>query len=201
MIVSAHKRTKTETLYRKYGVGAVIADITSDSTDSLVQLSPFYPHGDIPIPFSGEYTAMSVEGIWQGLKVFEKTGIDPQMFRNRIMKNLKRSTLHYGKVIGHQKGVNNQELLSYLEARLQIYIPSYQWVLENKVQEIIERLRQATKNKTIILLDYNTNGDIHNLTQPLSHAALVKAYVEGAYPFSQTNEKQADIPIQPTLWD
>ena len=32
-------------------------------------LSPFYPHGGIPIPFSGSVTSQSVEGIWQGLKV------------------------------------------------------------------------------------------------------------------------------------
>ena len=32
-------------------------DVTSKATDGLVKLSPFFPHGDIPVPFSQGYTA------------------------------------------------------------------------------------------------------------------------------------------------
>ncbi|MGN0088780.1 MAG: DUF6939 family protein [Candidatus Limimorpha sp.] len=46
-----------------------MADVTSQARDGLVRLSPFYPHGGIPVPFSEGYTAACVEGIWQGLKV------------------------------------------------------------------------------------------------------------------------------------
>lgn len=35
---------------------------------------------------------------------------------------------------------------------------------------------------TIVLLDYETNGDIDDLSKPLSHASLVKAYCENAWP-------------------
>ena len=35
------------------------------------KLSPFYPHGGIPVPFSEGVTATCVEAVWQGLKVFE----------------------------------------------------------------------------------------------------------------------------------
>lgn len=183
MIIIANKKRKPETLLKKYGADAVIADVTSHATNQLVQLSPFYPHGGIPIPFSEGHTAMSVEGIWQGLKVFESAGVDYEMFRNATMKNIKRTVRSFGRPLGHQKGLNSAELLSYIEARKLIYIPSYRWVLENKVQHIIARLRLATQTKTIILLDYNTNEDLDNPTKPLSHAALVKAYVEGKYPF------------------
>jgi len=55
--------------------------------------------------------------------------------------------------------VNGKELLGYIEARKQIYIPTYQWVLENKVKDIIDRLREVSKIKTIVLLDYDTNAD------------------------------------------
>ena len=79
--------------------------------------------------------------------------------------------------------MNGTELLGYLEARKQIYIPAYRWVLENKVYGIIEKLRLASKTKTIILLDYDTNSDVENLKKPLSHASLIKAYVEGIYPY------------------
>mgnify|MGYP000298718060 FL=1 len=99
------------------------------------------------------------------------------------MKNIKRTVRKYGAPLGHRKGVNGTELLGYLEARKQIYIPAYRWVLENKVYGIIEKLRLASKTKTIILLDYDTNSDVENLKKPLSHASLIKAYVEGIYPY------------------
>ena len=40
--------------------GAILADVTSKATDGLVKLSPFYPHGDIPVPFSEGRTATCV---------------------------------------------------------------------------------------------------------------------------------------------
>lgn len=182
MIIIESKRKKIETLQRQYP-GAVIADVTSQARDGLVRLSPFYPHGDIPVPFSPEVTAMCVEGIWQGLKVFETCDVDTSMFNNDTMKGIKRTVRRFGKPLGHRKGVNGVELLGYIEARHLIYLPAYRWVLENKVANIIERLRVASLTKTIVLLDYATNADIDDPTKPLSHAALVKAFAEGAYPF------------------
>ena len=162
---------------------AILADVTSSAEDGLVKLSPFYPHGGIPVPFSDGYTATCVEAIWQGLKVFEGCDVDVQMFQNATMKNIKRTVRRFGKPLGHRKGVNGTELLGYIEARKQIYIPAYRWVLENKVASIIERLREASKTKTIVLLDYDTNADVENAKKPLSHASLVKAYAEGIYPY------------------
>ena len=50
---------------------------------------------------------------------------------------------------------------------------------------IIDRLREASKTKTIVLLDYDTNADVENAKKPLSHASLIKAYVEGVYPYGE----------------
>jgi hypothetical protein len=36
--------------------------------------------------------------------------------------------------------------------------------------------------KPLVLLDYATNADPGDLTSPLSHAALVKYHLEGAWP-------------------
>jgi hypothetical protein len=98
------------------------------------------------------------------------------------MKDIKRTVRKYGKPLGHRKGVNGIDLLNYIDARMQIYLPSYLWVLENKVSEIIERLKEASQKEDIVLLDYETNCDVLNPKKPLSHAFLVKAYVEGHYP-------------------
>ena len=192
MIIIESKRKKLQTILKKYP-GAIPADVTSAATDGLVKLSPFYPHGGIPVPFSEGFTATCVEAIWQGLKVFESCDVDIQMFKNDTMKNIKRSVRRFGKPLGHRKGVYGTELLGYIEARKQIYIPTYKWVLENKVANIIERLRTANnEGKTIILLDYDTNADVENAKKPLSHASLIKAYVEGTYPYGE------NIPDDPT---
>lgn len=182
MIVIESKRKKPATILKHYP-DAILADVTSAAKDDLGKLSPFYPHGGIPVPFSEGYTATCVEAIWQGLKVFENCGVDIETFKNDTMKNIKRTVRRYGKPLGHRKGVHGTELLGYIEARKQIYIPSYKWVLENKVARIIERLRDASKTKTIVLLDYDTNADVENERRPLSHASLIKAYVEGNYPY------------------
>lgn len=198
MIVIESKRRKRENILKKYP-DVVIADVTSQATDGLVKLSPFYPHGGIPVPFSEGYTAMCVEGIWQGLKVFESADVDVSMFANDTMKNIKRTVRRFGKPLGHRKGVNGTELLGYIEARKQIYLPAYKWVLENKVANIIERLREASKTKTIVLLDYTTNCDIDNPKTPLSHAFLIKAYAEGLYPFGD-KKTQTEAPQMPSLF-
>lgn len=197
MIIIESKRKKIENILQLYP-DAVIADVTSNAKDGLVKLSPFYPHGGIPIPFSDGMIAECVEGIWQGLKVFEDEGIDIAMFRNNSMKNIKRTVRKHGRVLGHQKGVNSTEILDYVTAKHQIYIPAYRWMLENKVRHIIERLRKASIDKTIVLLDYNTCCDVDSQTKPLSHAYLIKAYAEGLYPYGPktTETETSTLPFE-----
>lgn len=205
MIKIESKRKKIENILKKYP-NAIIADVTSQAKDGLVRLSPFYPHGDIPVPFSEGYTAACVEGVWQGLKVFEDEDIDISMFSNNTMKNIKRTVRKHGRVLGHRKGVLGTEILGYMEAKHQIYIPTYRWMLEHKAMDIIERLRKASETKTIVLLDYNTCCDVDDETKPLSHAYLVKAYAEGLYPFDDLRlsngiDNKEDLPTQLSLFD
>ena len=182
---------KSEKTLKKLYPNAKYVDVTSKATTGVVKLSPFYPHGDIPVPFSIGRTAKCVEGIWQGLKVFEYEDIDEKMFDNDTMKNIKRTVRKFGKPKGHRKGIRGKEFLDYIHARIYIYLPSYLWVLENKVTHIIERLKNASKEQDIVLLDYATNCDVLDPRKPLSHAYLVKAYVEGAYPTA--NELEAKL--------
>lgn len=181
MLVIESKKKKLETLKKEYP-DAMIIDVTSHAEDDFIKFSPFYPHTGIPVPFSPGKTAASVEGIWQGLKVFEDAGVDRKMFSIRDMKNIKRTTRKYGPCLGHQKGLESRELLGYIEARKQIYLPAYKWVLENKLQDLVKALRIISKNKTVVLLDYETNDNVNNPNKALSHASLIKAYIEGNYP-------------------
>lgn len=182
MIYIANKRRKEEGIRKQYP-NAIILDVTSRAGWAQ-QLSPFYPHGGIPIPNSNGETGMSVEGIWQGLKVFETQGVSYSHFRNASMKGLKRTVRTLGKPLGHSYGTHTGELLPYLEARVAIYLPTYKWVLENvpAVKDLVERIRTKSLTTDIVFLDYNTNEDYANLKSPLSHAALIKLYIEERYP-------------------
>ena len=176
MIIIKNKRCSRENILREYP-NAVIFDVTSKG--EYKTLSPFYPHGGIPIPFSGSVTSQSVEGIWQGLKVFKNEGIDFSCFDNKTMKNLKRTNRTHGQCIGHQKGLGSKELLGYLTARRDIYVPSYNWMLEHKCQKEINYFKSLLEEgKTIVFLDYDTNEDIFDPSKPLSHASLIKKYLE-----------------------
>lgn len=176
-----NRRCRLENLEEQHP-NAFIIDVTSKGNYPWVKFSPFYPHGNIPIPFSEPKTALSVEGIWQGLKVFEDKQVDITKFQISSMKNIKRTVRKNGPIIGHQKGLNSKSVLSYREARLQIYIPSYRWVLDNCVKDLIEDLKNKLSDESIIFLDYQTNEDIFDLRSPLSHAALVKFYLNGEWP-------------------
>ena len=60
MIVIESKRRKVENILKMFP-DAIIADVTSNAKDGLVKLSPFYPHGGIPVPFSEGRMAAFVE--------------------------------------------------------------------------------------------------------------------------------------------
>lgn len=78
MIYIENKRKRLETIREKYP-NAMIIDVTSKAQNEFVKFSPFYPIGGIPVPFTDDI-AVSVEGIWQGLKVFETADVDPICF-------------------------------------------------------------------------------------------------------------------------
>lgn len=184
MIYVVNKKRKLEKVKEDFP-NATILDITSTSNMRYAQiLSPFYPHMNIPIPFTEGLTATCVEAVWQGLKVFDGADVDLATFRNDTMRDLKRTVRKYGMPKGHRKGAYGKELLGYFEARMLIYLPTYKWVLDNvpEVHHVVERIKEQSKIQDIILLDYNTNIDFRDASKPLSHAGLVKLYIEGNYP-------------------
>ena len=181
MIVVYHRRTSLAKIQQQHP-HATIFDMTSRGSQPWIRFSPFYPHGGIPVPFSPGCVSASVEGIWQGLKVFERADVDLSKFDITIMKNLKRSTRTYGKILGHRQGIAGDQILPYVEARRLIYLPTYYWVLEHSLQDLLAELKHLEREKTIIFLDYETNCDVNVVTRPLSHAGLIKLYLEDNWP-------------------
>jgi hypothetical protein len=179
----ASRRSSVGSLQRRYGDATVI-DVTSRGPLPWIRFSPFYPHGGIPVPCSPEQTGMSVEGIWQGLKVFARQDVDPSKLANTTMRGLKRSARQFGAVLGHRAGLQGDRLLTYAEARRLIYLPTYRWVLDHRLQDELAELRRLGAAQLVVLLDYETNGDIDDLTRPLSHASLILRSLEERWPGS-----------------
>jgi hypothetical protein len=127
-------------------------------------------------------TAQSVEGIWQGLKVFEQADVDTKRFTIASMSGLKRTSRKFGPVRGHRAGVTGQVLLPYLDARFAIYLPAYRFVLEHRLAGELQQLRELAARGSVVLLDYETNGCVDDLSRPLSHASLVIAWLTDSWP-------------------
>lgn len=185
MIHVAGIKLKEKTLHKRYGEKAICIDVTSKAEPDYIGLSPFFPHGDIPVPFSDGITGCSVEGIWQGLKVFNNHDVDMDTIKKTTMKNIKRTIRAFGYPKGHRKGINGEELLDYFEARILIYLPIYKWVLDNKCQDALVQIKKQAETNDVVLLDYATNGNLFLPNKPLSHAALIKFYLEDRYPDSK----------------
>jgi hypothetical protein len=62
-------------------------------------------------------------------------------------------------------------------------------VLENRLGEEVGALRELSRARPLVLLDHATNADVTDLRKPLSHAALVRAYLLDAWP-----EVRVDLP-------
>ena len=178
--VDVRHRQAAAAIARKTPERAVV-DVTSRADEPWVQLSPFFPHHGIPVPFTNGRTAASVEGVWQALKVFESADVDEGTLENATMKGLKRTVRKYGRCLGHRRGLAGAELLGYLDARRLIYLPTYAWVLEHRVTDLVDRLAAIAGERPLTLLDYETNCDVENLAKPLSHAGLVAAAVRARF--------------------
>ena len=182
MPIAVESRRKKRATVEKAWPGALVLDVTSKGEEPWVRFSPFYPHGGLPVPNSPGTFAQSVEGLWQGLKVFEREDVDPSRWQIKDMRGIKRAGRARGQVRGHRFGVGSGVLLGYRDARYHIYLPAYRWVLENRLAAEVRRLRGEAARGPVVLLDYETNGDVEDLSRPLSHAALVKHYLEGKWP-------------------
>jgi hypothetical protein len=148
--------------------GSVVIDVSSYASEPFCTLSPMWVHGGIPVPGMDGQTSDTVEGVWQGLKVI-RDKVATRYFRG---PGAKRG----GKPSGHRFGSKE---LGVVEARRRIYVPTYEWMLENRVdREVIEGLfAAALSGVTQYIHDVGDNGDINDANQPLAHAAVLVQYI------------------------
>lgn len=186
-IFIANRKRQAKSLHEEFGAVPVF-DVTFAGQDPLFStLSPMYPHGDLPVPFTeGQLSANSLEAIWQGLKVFEHEGarLDPAFLSKSGCKNIKRhATKQRGRILGHQQGNHTTKpLLSIIAARAQIYAPTYHWQLEHHCPKALAALRKALEHSDIVLLEAGVDSDIRDIFTPMPHSQLLRLYLQGQYP-------------------
>lgn len=148
--------------------GAVVVDVSSTADHPFCTLSPFWPHGGIPVPGAPGVTSDSVEGVWQGLKVIDgKTA--PRYFSGQGRKR-------GGKPRGHQYG---DKLLGIVDARERVYRVAYEWMLEHRadpglVGGFVER---AFAGAAQYFHDVSNNGRIGDPDEGWAHAAVLVQYL------------------------
>ncbi|WP_150122621.1 DUF6939 family protein [Rhodopirellula islandica] len=149
--------------------GVLWLDVSSSGESPLDQFSPFFPHGGIPIPGMESKRSDSVEGIWQGLKVI-RGGIAARFFEGGGQKRV-------GKPRGHQFG-HAKRLLGLEEARRKIYIPAYEWMLDNCIAPAIIDgfVDNAFRGVPQLFYDREDNGSIGK-DAPLAHAKVLVDYI------------------------
>lgn len=144
--------------------GKRVVDVSSRASPPYNYLSPFYPHGNIPVPGLPEEVSDSVEGIWQGLKL-ARGCINSEFFKGQGRKRRCRPE-------GHKY---NGEILGYRTARSLIYLPSYRWMVYNcpLAREAAVDLMWLGMKDDVFLHDVEENGDIEDISSPLAHAAVL----------------------------
>lgn len=143
---------------------AIVYDVSSYAEYPYSTLSPFWPHGGIPIPGMSGQSSDSVEGIWQGLKLIHNK-ISQRHFSGQGFKR-------GGKPRGHQYG---DKLLSIVEARDKIYRVAYEWMLENRAPpELIQSFTtQMMDGQSLYFHDVSSNGKIGNPDEGWAHAFVL----------------------------
>ena len=132
------------------------------------EFSPFQiVQPKIPIPGRSERSD-TVEGVWQGLKMIGGE-IDPSYFHGKGRRR-------YGKVDGNSY---HEKRIGYVEARTEIYAPSYKFMIEkcidpSTLEKMYALARAGVKQ---FFFDVDENADVHNKSSPLAHSSLLVAII------------------------
>jgi hypothetical protein len=144
-------------------------DVSSYGQKPYKQFSPFTysPDFKIPVPGQKDVFACSVESIWQGLKIIEGA-TDLGMFSEKPQKRK-------GPVQGH---LLDEGVVGIVEAREDIYKPSYTYYVDNFVDgNVKEMVLEKALKKGVSFYDVEPNLDIRK-SSPLAHSVFLKMFFE-----------------------
>jgi len=135
-----------------------------------------YQHGHIPIPQMPGHSSESVQGIVEGLALVARSGQPGKINPGYFMGPGRPRRIQKGQwCVGYRVGTR---AVSIGEARQNLLMPAYLWVLHNRLKAFVKRLDQMGRDKDLHLYDGASNIDIHD-PKPFSGAAVVVSLING----------------------
>jgi len=149
-------------------------DIRYTAKEPWNRLSPDYQQGQIPIPGLAGMYADCITGMMEGLKLIGPTGkpgkINPGYFQG---PGRERPVEAKEWILGYSFA---GQRVSLGEARQQIMIPAYHWVLWNRCHDLVANLREMGKQQDVWVYDGVGSGYLHD-PDPFSMACALVSFL------------------------
>ena len=151
---------------KKMWPGAVVLDVTMGG--GMEKLDPSFPIRKVVIPGVRRKLALSIGGMWEGLKVFKnKREIDESYFISEKKLGKKRCCKSYGKLEGVRIG---DEIIDLEKGIEEVFVKRYKEEMKDRFGVIIEGLKSESEKKTVVLLDYAKGDERY----PVSHVEILR---------------------------
>lgn len=150
---------------RKIFPRALVFDVTA--VGAMKKLDPGCPVGRVEIPGRERMKALSLQGVWEGLKVFKKNDeIDEKWMTDERKIGRKRGFKNWGEMIGIRV---NGELMREEEGR-KMMREIYEKMIRERFGRILDGIRREAERKTVVLLDYKEE----NKDRVFNHTEVLK---------------------------
>ena len=148
---------------RKNFPKALVFDVTIEG--AMKRLDPNFPIGNVRVP-GMKKKGLSVNGVWESLKVFKKKEeIDEKWMADERKVGKMRGCKSWGKLLGIQIG---DDVLD-LEEGGKIFEKIYREIVEERFGRVIEGLRREAEKRNVVLLDYKEER-----LRPFNHVEILK---------------------------
>lgn len=151
---------------RKVFPGALVLDVTLGG--AMMKMDPGYPIGGVEIP--GKFRkGLSVNGVWEGLKVFEKKdGIDERWMVDERKVGKVRGCKSWGKLMG----IRVREEVIGEEDGKELMRELYEGLMKERFGRVLEGIRKEAEKRVVVLLDYKDESD-----RPFNHVEVLKELI------------------------
>lgn len=154
---------------RKNWSGALVIDPTLGG--AMEKMDPGFPIGSVRVPGSRWKESLSIMGVWESLKVFEKKDDVDYSFLKDVKKLGKvRGCKSYGKLVGIKIG---DDVVDVEEGVKEVFVKIFKETISERLRFTLEGLKEQAKKRTVVLLDYEEGKEKY----PVSHVELLKEMI------------------------
>ena len=152
---------------RKLYPKALVFDVTAEG--AMKKLDPDFPVGDIRIPGKMRNQGLSLNSVWEGLKVFKKKDeIDEKWMKDENKLGKRRGCKSWGEMTG----IKIKEELVGIEEGKKIFREMYVELVKEKYGRIVAALKREANKRPVVLLDYKEERE-----RPFNHVEVLKEII------------------------